>query len=288
MNNTQKISHLGFDRIAKTYLQNAMIQNEAAQEIADYLLKAYISKFPHPILDLGSGPGTFMHIAELATQPVILYDSSYSMLNAGLTNNNLTQAVHGVAEQLPFKDNSIKLIISNLMLQWSHNKHIVIQEISRILAPHGIFIFTTLIPPSLLNLQTVLKNIDGTALILKFIDTEIYKSYCKDAGLKVLYSHTWSTTLLFNTCLDLLQHFKNTGTNIIQVQKPGLHGVKLLKQLQYEYNKHHLIKNTSLKQNNPNYRNSHTQSLLISQKYFLEYHYLMLVLKKNSSLLHYQ
>ena len=223
-----------FNKVAPTYLRHTNIQKVTGLSIANLINKHQINFEANcQILDLGSGPGSLLH-SNYANTSVILYDLSHSMLKQGMTNGQ-NLGIVGDATLLPFANNSFDYIISNLMLQWITNKNIVFKEIHRILKPQGRLILTSLIKPSLWQLQEVWQIIDGNNHTLDFnTDTEL-KNLITENHLSVNDFIYTEYTMHFKSYLDLIKHFKNSGTSITQQQSKGLYKKSILNKVNNLY-----------------------------------------------------
>ena len=224
-----KLLQYNFNHAAATYLANAPLQKNCALPLLAYL-KDYQSS--GLVLDLGSGPGTFSHQATPAPKTIIRYDISLSMLKIKAEG----MAVNGDAAALPFASNSIGTVMSNLMVQWPLDKAPILTEIQRILRPGGYFMFTTLIAPSLWQLQLAWQQIDHEAHTLEFLTTMEYHALCQATGLQLIHSDSWSYDMHFTDIQALLRHFKVTGTTLTKTpQRSGLGGKKSLLALDRAY-----------------------------------------------------
>ena len=154
--NKLKLVQQNFDRAAANYLKLAKLQNTTAQKLVAQMSN-HLNSPEQIILDLGSGAGTFNHQVTTPQNLIISLDVSRAMLR----QNHLMPAINADAAYIPLKDNSVDLIISNLMLQWPENKPQLFGEINRILKPNGVLVFTTLIKPSLHQLIDSFANIDN-------------------------------------------------------------------------------------------------------------------------------
>jgi len=220
-----------FDQAAINYLRYAHIQKNPAQKIITLLPNYHNNGL---ILDLGSGPGTFTH-SETAKYATIAYDISLNMLKAG--KNNLS--INGDAHSLPFADKSISTVISNLMLQWPKHKAHILAEIKRVLLPNGTLIFTTLIQPSLWQLQQAWHELDSVPHTLEFLSLSQYYQLCQQSGFKVISCQSWENIRYFTNLSELLRHFKLTGTSLPKSNRgQGLGGRNILSQLEHIYAKY--------------------------------------------------
>jgi malonyl-CoA O-methyltransferase len=63
--------------------------------------------------------------------------------------------------ELPFAPATFDLVVSNLLLPWSHSPHRVFEEAERILRPGGAFMFTTAGPDTLMEYRSAWAKIDS-------------------------------------------------------------------------------------------------------------------------------
>ena len=144
------------------------------------------------ILDLGSGAGTFNHQVSTPVNLIISLDLSCAMLRQNSSNN----AINADAAYLPLKDNSVDIVISNLMLQWPENKRQVFSEINRILKPNGTLIFTTLVKPSLHQLINSFANIDNQKTYFRFLNCTEYQYLLVNSGFTIDDQQQWCETFI--------------------------------------------------------------------------------------------
>ena len=143
----------GFGGASATYdgasrLQKIMGDSMLA-ELAD-------STVPESVLDLGCGTGWFSRkLAEQYPNSVVTgADLSPGMLaEAANRGPGSIHWLHADAEQLPLADNSVDLVFSNLMIQWSARPELILRECRRILRPGGRLAISTLLDGTLSELK---------------------------------------------------------------------------------------------------------------------------------------
>lgn len=228
-----------FNKAAPTYLKNALIQIPPALKtiaaLNQYTNNGLNLDNDQIILDLGSGPGTLKHnkTSKKTIYPTLSLDLSLEILK--YCNNC---SVNADANYLPFANNSFPFIISNLMLQWPDKKSVVANEMHRVLKPNGKLILTTLIKPSLHELQQAWAEVDDEPHTLHFLDQGKYLSVFNQAGFSITEHYSWHNTEYFSTLSDLMWHFKHTGTNLTkQYHDKGLGGRSRLQKLDNAYQK---------------------------------------------------
>ena len=144
-----------FGRAARGYAAAATLQREIAARLTETL--DYAKRAPTRILDLGSGPGidSAMLRKRYPKAQVIALDAARPMLVEARRRMGLFgltarfDRVAGDARALPLADGSIDLVWSNLCLQWCPDLDAVFDEVRRVLAPEGLFLFTTFGPRTL-------------------------------------------------------------------------------------------------------------------------------------------
>jgi malonyl-CoA O-methyltransferase len=162
-----------FDRAAATYDRVALLQREVGARLYERL--DYLRIEPRVTLDLGAGTGQFS--AKLARRyrstRVITLDIAPAMVSAARRSKrwfSKQRFVCGDAEALPLANQSVDLIFSNLTLQWCTDLDAVFRECTRILAPGGAVLFSTLGPDTLRELRSCWRSVDAYNHVNAFID----------------------------------------------------------------------------------------------------------------------
>ena len=138
-----------FNKASSKYDDSAFLQNEISVRLAEKL--NVISIDPKTIIDLGSGTGFLSEKAVKAFPNATLVCIDFAQQS--LLSNVHHLKVCANAYQLPFTDNSIDFIISNLMMQWCADLKTLLDECFRILKPEGLFLFSTFGPDTLKELK---------------------------------------------------------------------------------------------------------------------------------------
>lgn len=228
--NKLKLIQQNFDRAAASYLKLAKLQNTTAQKLVAQM-NNLLNSPEQIILDLGSGAGTFNHQVSTPVNLIISLDLSCAMLR----QNSSSNAINADAAYLPLKDNSVDIVISNLMLQWPENKRQVFSEINRILKPNGTLIFTTLVKPSLHQLINSFANIDNQKHTLDFLNCTEYQYLLVNSGFTIDDQQQWCETFYFSDILSLFRHFGKSGTSLPSAQRNGLGGKSIINKLEQIY-----------------------------------------------------
>jgi len=178
------------------------------------------------VVDLGCGTGFFTDILSGRYQQVIGLDISTSMLN--FSKNKRDKSIiwlEADAYKLPFKDASIDLIYSNLMIQWCDNLAVVIKEILRVLKPGGLFIFSTLIDGTLFELKSSWKQVDDDMHVIDFKTDEELEHIFDTMNCKLIDKKSKDIILEYENVLHLARELKDLGANQVpKKQSKGLAG----------------------------------------------------------------
>jgi malonyl-CoA O-methyltransferase len=158
---------------ASTGYDNAAV---LARELRDAMLRRleFIAFTPTAILDLGcgTGEGALALAARFPSARVVALDFSPAMLAAAARRPGAAriERLLADAESLPLPDAGFDLVFSNLMLPWCEDVDAVFAEAARILAPRGLFTFTTFGPDTLVELRAAWQAVDDGEHVHPFTD----------------------------------------------------------------------------------------------------------------------
>jgi malonyl-CoA O-methyltransferase len=139
-------------------------------------------------------------------------------------------------EQLPFKDESIGMVWSNLTLQWCNDLDRTFREINRVLSTDGLIMFSTLGPDTLKELRHAFAQVDQYAHVNRFIDMH-------DIG-DLLVHNRFATpvmdmeyiTLTYNDVRSVMHDLKAIGAHtVVQGKRLGLTGKTKWQQVIAQY-----------------------------------------------------
>jgi len=141
-----------FQRQAAHYEQTAVVQQTIAKRLLARL--CYLRMQPERVVDLGCGTGFVSagllqrykkaHVISMDSAPAML---TYTRRQGGWWRKPTVIAAD--ATQLPLQDQSIDMVLSNVMLPYCADWAAVFAEVMRVLRPEGVFMFTALGPDSL-------------------------------------------------------------------------------------------------------------------------------------------
>lgn len=150
--------------VARRFAQSgnaALCDSVLHQEIGQRLLTRLelIKLSPNKVLDLGCGDGLHAKALQQHYGAALVLAVDKLLPQAALASSRklswrkrLASLVADAGQQ-PLVDESIDLIFSNLMLHWLDQPLAVVNEISRILAPGGLVMFSCYGPDTLLELR---------------------------------------------------------------------------------------------------------------------------------------
>ena len=127
------------------------------------------------VVDLGSATGSAIGSLKkrFRAARIIAVDLSAAMLQKALGRRSWFSrfaAVQADARSLPFADDSVDVVFSNLLLPWIDEPAAAFGEVARVLREDGLFAFSTLGPDSLLALRLAWQASDDGVHVNRFLD----------------------------------------------------------------------------------------------------------------------
>lgn len=225
--NKEKSAHK-FNSSAKSYTHAAHLQQLTAQVLCDSL--TVDNKI---ILDIGSGPQVCEKFIKQFNSTYINLDIAKNMLHAPL-------AVCADMDFLPFKNNSIDVIIANLSMHWSTDIAALLQRCTQLLKKDGALKASICVEGTLKELKQSFAMLDNYVHAHDFptpqalqhtLKTLTHTSYqCE------LKTHVFSV----NSLLEFFRDLKKLGvTNTHPQQKPTLMTPRTLRTLEHYYRSLH-------------------------------------------------
>jgi malonyl-CoA O-methyltransferase len=218
-----------FDRAAKDYKKNAVMQLNIADELIDQL--SVIKIKPNKILDIGSANGILNNkLTKLfPAAKIVNLDISIEMLKESKKEDSFIKSlfgkknilrINGDMDQMPFADESFDLIITSSSIQWSDDVKKLFNAISNILNTGGLFIFSTFMDGTLNELD----GLSDELLINKFLNIHDY-AFCLSSNSlmdPVLTTDTYQ--LKYKNPKEALLDLKKLGVTKSNSLKKGLRG----------------------------------------------------------------
>tara|TARA_B100000315_G_scaffold2440_1_gene2270 strand:- start:28671 stop:29519 length:849 start_codon:yes stop_codon:yes gene_type:complete len=222
----KKIIKKSFSKAASTYDAYSTLQKNAAKDLLKLINK--INIFPlnsesYFALDIGCGTGTLAFCVDNVCPHASLFgcDFSLPMLFKAKEKDRdrSTRFLTSDCDELPFKEFLFDSVFSNLTYQWVPQIDRSFQEVWRVLKPGGLFLFSTLGPRTLEELQTSYKKTgdaagnNGRFVLMKFHDVENLSSNLKKAGFEILSMESVVKNKSYENLWDLLRTLKATGAS---------------------------------------------------------------------------
>lgn len=237
----------GFNRAAQTYDQAAFIQREIGDRLGERL--DYVRLQPERVVDLGCGTGAISKqiLSRYPQAEVISLDLALGMVEETKhqTANVRLNGICADVQQLPFQDDCVDLLISNLMLQWCNDLVAVFQECVRVLRPEGLFTFTTFGPDTLYELRNSWGQVDGYTHASRFVDMHDVGDTLLQAGFRDPVMDRDVITVTYPVVKGLLQDLKAIGANNATLgRNRGLTGKQRLQAFYQAYEHYRLADET--------------------------------------------
>jgi malonyl-CoA O-methyltransferase len=248
----KKLIRQSFDAAADHYDDVAVLQREVGSRLIERL---EVIKFtPRVIVDVGAGTGFISRELEkfYKSSWVLSLDLALRMLQVAKSRNGWInkwfgkqEYVCGDAESLPFADNSVDLIFSNLTLQWCGELEKVFAEFRRILKPEGLLLFSSFGPDTLKELRQSWHVADSESVdnelthVNDFIDMHDIGDALLRAGLSDPVMDVDYIKLTYTDVYQLMKELKALGAhNVATTRRHSLTGKTRLKNMIAAYEEH--------------------------------------------------
>ena len=184
------------------------------------------------ILDLGSATGSAAKTLRerFRRAHIISLDISHNMLQKGIGKRprlsfSRSSAVQANALGLPFKDQSVDFVFSNLLLPCTDSPELVFAEIARVLRKGGVFAFATLGPDSLLEISRAWSGLDDCAHVNRFQDMHDIGDSLVRSGLRDPVLDVDRLTVSYERAEKMFADLTAVGArNALQQRNPSLVG----------------------------------------------------------------
>ncbi|MDM7858318.1 malonyl-ACP O-methyltransferase BioC [Thiopseudomonas acetoxidans] len=213
-----------FSAAATRYDSEAVLQREVGQRLLQRLPDGLdASRW----LDLGCGTGYFCRQLGLQYPQAtgIGLDIARGMLHQAQALRPQARYLCGDANAIPLQSGSQSLIFSSLALQWCSDFAGVLNEIHRVLAPGGVFAFSSLADGTLHELSQSWQSAGASRRVNRFRTHDDYQHLCANSGLHRLSLECRPCVQHYPDVRTLTRHLQHIGAQHLQQgQRPGLLG----------------------------------------------------------------
>lgn len=211
-----------FDSASLSYDISARLQRYSGKHILPWLP----NRHDLTVVDLGCGTGFFTELIAGTYQQVIGVDISEQMLKFTQKNrSNAIVLVAGDAYRLPFQNDSVDVIYSNLVIQWCSPLEQALDEIMRVLKPGGTFVFTTLTEGTLHELKSSWAQVDNDQHVIDFKKPNQLQAMLNQGNRLLIEHQVQDVVLEYENVLHLARELKGLGANHVPLKmNKGLAG----------------------------------------------------------------
>lgn len=228
-----------FEHAADGYDSAAVLQREVAGRLLERLELTTIA--PQRILDLGCGTGGNLQVLRrrYPKARVFAADLALNMLTAARRRLGWwRQMPLACADmlRLPFAAGSFDFVYCNLVLQWCDDLDLAFTELRRIVAPHGLVLFSTFGPDTLKELRAAWREVDEFNHVNRFNDMHDIGDALIRAGFAEPVMDVETLTLTYTDLSALTRDLKAIGAHNVTAGRPrGLAGRSRLQRLAAAY-----------------------------------------------------
>ena len=215
-----------FNRAAASYDQYAVLQQEVQSRTLEKLDP--ISITPQRILDLGcgTGAGVVQLKKRFGKAQVIGGDFAEEMVRLARNSSRWWQKRPYLAldaHELPFADDTVDVVYSSLMFQWSRDLDRLLAECRRVLRPGGLLLFSSLGPDTLVEMRRASARVDGVSRVNGFFDMHDVGDALVRAGFDAPVLDVDRITMTYATLRELARDLKGIGAhNVTQGRLRGM------------------------------------------------------------------
>ncbi len=235
----KKITRKHFEKAAENYDAAAVLQREIAKRMGERL--DYIKLQPKAVLDAGCGTGFITKdlLKRYPKSQVIALDLALNMMRKTKQQGSWLRKpklICGDADQLPLKPESIDLIVSNFMIQWSNDLTQTFAGFHGVLAPNGLLLFSTFGPDTLKEMRESWASIDATPHTSDFVDMHEIGDALLKAGFINPVTDMELITMTYSSVRQLMKDIKQIGaSNTDSARSKGLMGKQKLEAFEQAY-----------------------------------------------------
>ncbi len=230
-----------FSRAASTYQDAAVLQREISARMSERL--ALIKLQPQHVLDMGAGTGndTEHLLSRYPKAKIIAMDFALPMLKYARKRGSWRRRPRAVCadmEHLPFADNSLDLVYSNLAMQWVNAPEQLFRECMRVIKPGGLLMFSTFGPDTLQELRAAFSSVDDRPHVSPFMDMHDVGDILVNSGFAEPVMDMDLLTLTYTEVDKLMTDLKAIGAHNASIgRRKGLTAPRRMQAMRVAYEK---------------------------------------------------
>lgn len=225
-----------FSKAAKHYDQFAQLQRDVGDQLLSLVKK---NESINQIVDLGCGTGHFTEklSGHFPYANLTCFDLSVAMLEQVKKRNiNNVTFQQGDIDNLPFVENSLDLIYSNLVVQWSNNLQHCLQQVHHCLKAGNSCYISTLVDGTLNELTQAWKMVDKNPHTNSFLSLHDIKEALTHIPFSQVKITSEKRVLYYENVIEVMRALKGIGANHVHGHHSSQRlGRQILKQLQSGY-----------------------------------------------------
>ena len=214
-----------FSRIAENYGDVSSLQKKVADELLSRL--NFFEPSENIVIAIGSATGYIGRDLrkKFPNASVLEIDLSFAMASESLKIDPASRVLVSSVEKLPFANETVPMIISNMLLHWCDLSK-ALSEIARVLEVGGNFFFTTLGQGSLSELRSIWSKIDDFPHVHDFYDMHDIGDALMVAGFSEPIIDTDRVYTTYTNFSQLIGELRNIGAANARVDRQkGLMGI---------------------------------------------------------------
>lgn len=223
-----------FSQAAPTYDKYSGVQRDIARGVVNYIKALLGSKdtVDEPdnfigltvpgvkgltVLDIGCGTGSLLSLIRDEYPDSDLYGCDIALPMLEEARKNLgpgPRLTAGDCEALPFSSSVFDIAASSLTYQWVKDTVRAFKEVRRVLAPEGLFVFSTLGPDTLSEFRGCFKEAAGIGTgLMDFLDAEALSKSIEKAGFDLVGIQGYKVFRKYPSMRELLRTLKGIGAS---------------------------------------------------------------------------
>ncbi len=175
------------------------------------------------VVDIGCGTGflTRQFLSRFDCQKMFAVDIALPMIAATRqkTISNRLACICADAESIPFAEETVDAIVSNLALQWCHALPAVFEGFYDSLKENGRLVFATFGPSTLQELKMAWATVDDYSHVNEFYDLALIKRFLSGAGFQQIELESITYRCAYPSVMALMKELKGLGAHNVTVNR---------------------------------------------------------------------